>query len=217
MTTLQSNGPIWAMALLLSGSALTACAQATTTGTTSTTASGGRVASQAQTTMITPLRQMVTRLQRLQPTGDPDFDYAMQAKIHAQGEQDLLKQAPASQDSALKTLTTTWLSAVQTEITQVDGIMRQLKPTRPNQAYTQQQSRNIEAVNLKVQQAVAGERLGADANQYLIGLLLDHHQDGVDLATTYLQHGRNASLRTYAQQLIDKNKTEIDQLKALKK
>ncbi|AQG80515.1 DUF305 domain-containing protein [Spirosoma montaniterrae] len=218
MKTLQSNGTVWALALLLSGSTLMACAQATSTGTTSTTPSGGRVASTSQTALVAPLRQMVTKLQRLQPTGDPDFDFAMQAKIHAQGEQDLLKQAAqTNEDSALKSMTTALLTDVQSDITQVDGIMRQIKPARPNQAYTQQQSRNVEAMNLKIQQATTGDRLAATGDQYIIGLLLDHRQDAVDMASTYLQYGRNASLRTYAQELVDSAKKEMEQLKGLKK
>lgn len=192
---------------------MAACAQATT-GTTAATAP----ADPAKTTLLQPMQQTVTKLKKLQATGDPDFDYAFQAKIHTQGAQDLLKQEIQSgKDSSLKTMAQTLMTAGQADIGTLDGTLKQIKPSRPNQAFTQQQSRNIEAMNLKLQQTGSSDKLTGDIDKNFMALLLDQRQDAIDMATTYLQYGKNATLRTYAEQMVAKAKQEMDQIKAMPK
>ena len=210
MKTLQSNVSIWAMAIFLSGSSLAACAQATTTGTTT----AATTSDPAKTALLTPLQQGITKLKKLVASGDPDFDYAFQAKVHTQATQDLLKQEiQTGKNTELVNMAKTMLSTTDTDISMLDGTVRQLKPTRPNQAFTQQQSRNIEAMNLKLQQTGSSDKLTSDLDKNFAVLLLDQRQDAIDMATTYLQYGKNDALRTYAQQLVDKAKQDMSTLK----
>lgn len=170
----------------------------------------------AKTTLLQPLEQMINKLKKLQATGDPDFDYALQAKVHNQGIQDLLKQEIQSGKNAeLKQMAQTMLTAAQADLNTVDATMRQIKPSRPNQAFTQQQSRNIEAMSLKLQQTGASDKLTADIDKNFKALLLDQRQDAIDMAATYLQYGRNATLRSYAEQMTAKAKQDIEKLKAM--
>lgn len=214
MKTLHSNLSIWAMAALLSGGSLAACAQATTTGSTAAAAT----TDPAKTSMLQPMQQAVTKLKKLQATGDPDFDYAFQAKIHAQGVQDLLKQEIQNgADASLKQMAQTMSAATDADLAMLDGALKQLKPARPNQAFSQAQSRNIEAMSLKLQQTGSSDKLTNNIDKNFSALLLDQRQDAIDLATTYLQYGKNDGLRTYAQQLVDKAKQQMDAIKALPK
>ena len=210
MKTFQSNLSIWAMAALLSGSSLAACAQATSGTSTATTTSDP-----AKTALLTPLQQGITKLKKLVATGDPDFDYAFQAKIHTQATQDLLKQEVQNgKDTTMVKMAKSMLPATDTDISLLDGTVRQLKPTRPVQAFSQQQSRNIEAMSLKLQQTGSSDKLTSNLDQNFSTLLLDQCQDAIDMANTYLQYGKNSTLRTYAQQLVDKSKQEINTIKA---
>jgi uncharacterized protein (DUF305 family) len=196
-------------------SSMFACAQAKPTFTK---ARIGVQPDPAKTALLLPMQQMVTKLKKLQATGDPDFDYAFVAKIHAQGEQDFLKQVlQSAKDSSLKQMAQTLSTGTQADITMLDGTLRQLKPSRPNQAFTQQQSRNIEAINLKLQQTGSSDKLTSDVDKNAVVLLTDHQQDAIDMATTYLQYGKNDALRTYAQQLVDKAKTQKARLSAMPK
>lgn len=172
----------------------------------------------AKAALLQPMQQMVTKLKKLQATGDPDFDYAFVAKIHAQGEQDFLKQAMQSgKDSSLRQMSQTLMTGTQSDITMLDGTLRQIKPSRPNQAFTQQQSRNIEAINLKLQQTGASDKLTSDVDKNVVALLADHQQDAIDMATTYLQYGKNSTLRTYAQELVGKAQSQRARLMAMPK
>jgi len=214
MKTIQSNLSIWMLAILLSSGSIAACAQATTGAATSSQPTSDP----AKTALLQPMQQMVTKLKKLQATGDPDFDYAFQAKIHAQGEQDFLKEAVQSgKDSSLKQMAQTLITGTQSDITMLDGTLRQIKPSRPNQAFTQQQNRNIEAINLKLQQTGTSDKLTSDVDKNVVALLSDHQQDAIDMATTYLQYGKNNELRAYAQQLVGKAQSQRARLMAMPK
>lgn len=201
-------------------SSMFACAQAKPMSGTMIKGKG-RINAQpdpAKTALLQPLQQMVAKLKKLQATGDPDFDYAFVAKIHAQGEQDFLKQAmELSKDSATQQMAQSLMTGTQADITMLDGTLRQIKPSRPNQAFTQQQSRNIEAINLKLQQTGESDKLTSNVDKNVVTLLSDHQQDAIDMATTYLQYGKNANLRTYAQQLVEKAQVQRARLGAMPK
>ncbi len=198
-----------------------ACAQAKPVSGTITKPASARISAQpdpAKAALLLPMQQMVTRLKKLQATGDPDFDYAFQAKVHAQGEQDFLKQVLLNtKDSTLNQMAQLRISETTTDMAMLDGTLKQIKPSRPNQAFTQQQSRNIEAINLKVQQTGTNDKLSADVDKNVAVLLADHQQDAFDLATTYLQFGRNSALRTYAQQIVTKAQAQKARLGAVPK
>ncbi|GAB2526199.1 DUF305 domain-containing protein [Spirosoma aerophilum] len=213
MKTLQSNLTVWALAALLSGGSLAACAQATTGGATasaSTTANDP-----AKTTLLQPLQQMITKMKKLQATGDPDFDYAVQAKLHTQGAQDLLKmEIQNGKDSSLKQMAKAMLTTTDSDVATLNSTLTSIKPTRPNQAFVQQQSRNLEAMTLKLQQTGSSDKLTSDIDKNFSTLLLDQRQDAIDMANTYLQYGKNTSLRSFAQQIVDKSNMQVQQMKA---
>lgn len=219
MKTLQFNVSIWALALLTTSSSLAACAQAkrSVQFSSARTATATTVDS-SKIKLVMPLQQTVTKLKKLSATGDPDFDYSFQAKTQAQGLQDFLKQAIANgKDSSLQQMAKQLLEATTADIATIDATMRQLKPTRPNQMFTQQQSQNIEAMNLKLQKTNGNDTLSKDYDATFATLLMEQRQDAADMATTYLQYGKNDTLRSYAQQLVDQSKKQINTLKAMVK
>ncbi len=165
-----------------------------------------------------PLQQTVTKLKKLSATGDPDFDYSFQAKLQAQGLQDFLKQEIENgKDSSLQQMAKQLLETTTADIATIDATMRQLKPTRPNQTFTQQQGQNIEAMNLKLQKTTSNDTLSKDFDSNFATLLMDQRQDSIDMATTYLQYGKNDTLRAYAQQLVDQSKKQMNTLKTMTK
>ena len=168
--------------------------------------------------LLRPLQQMITKLKKLQPTGDPDFDFAFVAKIHTQGTQDLLKAvSQTAPDSALTQATKTMLSTAVTDMATLTKLLRALKPGRPNAAFAKQQSRTIAAISEKIKQSATPDKLGFDLDTNTVILLTDQRQDAINVATTYLQFGRNTDLRNFAQQSIEKAKLDIDVIKNLRK
>lgn len=208
MKTLHSNLTVWAVATLISGSSIAACAQATTASLTKT------APDTAKTMFIEPLQKSVTTMKKLVASGDPDFDFSFQAKAYTQGIQDLLKkEIQNGKDSATISMAKEMLPTADADMTLINTTMRQVRPTRPNQDFTDQQSKNIEAMRLKLSEASTGDKLSSDVDENFATLLADQRQDGIDMATTYMKYGKNTTLRGYAQRLIDKSTQEIESIK----
>jgi uncharacterized protein (DUF305 family) len=210
MKGLHTNIVTWLFAAALSSTSIIACAQSTTGAATASTS-----ADPIKTQLMVPMRAMMDKLKKLQATGDPDFDYAFQAKIHTQGEMDLLKQEIQNgKDSALKQMAQNLLTTTQADANLIDETLKQIKPSRPNQAFVQQQNKNIQAMVLKLQQGGTEGKLTSDFDKNFVTVLLEHRQDAIDLANTYLQYGKNATLKDFAQKLVTKAQTEMTQAKA---
>ena len=213
MKTINTNLLIWLLAATLSGGSMMACAQATTG--TGTAGAARTTTDPAKTSLLTPMQLMMDKLKKLQPTGDADFDYGFQVKIHTQGEQDLLKQEIQNgKDSSLRQMAQTLLTATQADMNTIDATLKEIRPSRPNQNFVQAQNRNIQAMALKFQQGGTEAKLTSDFDKNFVTVLLDHRQDTIDLATTYLQYGKNDNLRAYAQKLVAQAQTEMTQAKA---
>jgi uncharacterized protein (DUF305 family) len=216
MKTLQFTLSVWLSMALLSSVSLSACAQSTTSAATSSVTA---TSDPAKEPLLKPMQQMASRLKNLAASGDPDFDYALQAKVHTQGTLDLLKaEAQSGKDTALMQMAKDLTAPTQADMDLINNTMRQIKPSRPNQGFTQKQSQNIEAIMLKVQQAAsANDKLTSNLDKNFSTLLMEQRQDAIDLANTYLQFGKNETLRSYAQKLIDKSKADMEKLKAMPK
>ena len=120
----------------------------------------------AKTVLLEPLQAMITKMKKLQPTGDADFDYGFQIKVYNEGIQNLLTQEVQSgKDSALKQMAQTMLATAKTEAGTINDILRQLSPSRPNQVFMQQQKKNIDAIDSQIQQASTGDSLTSDIDK----------------------------------------------------
>ena len=138
--------------------------------------------------------------------------------MQAEGLVDFLKQEIANgKDTAMVQMAKKLSESTTADIATIDATMRQLKPTRPNQMFTKQQSQNIEAMNLKMQKPSSNDTVSKDFDENFATLLMDQRQDSIDMATTYLQYGKNDTLRGYAQQLVDQSKKQLNTLKSMSK
>lgn len=160
--------------------------------------------------LVPPMQQMLAKMKALKATGDPDVDYAHQARLHMQGTQDLLKAIiEAQSDSALTQAAKTMLSTAETDLTTLSNLLKELKPAKPNPVFAKQQSRVIAAISEKIKQSASSYKLTGNPWANINILLSDQRQDALNLATSYLQFGKKTALRNFAQQSIEKAKLDI--------
>lgn len=168
--------------------------------------------------LLPPMQRMVATMKKAKATGDPDVDFARQATIHTHGTQELLKAILSVQpDSALTQTIKTMQATTETDLTTLDKLLKEIKPNRPNAAFTKQQGRVIAAIQEKIKQSASRYKLTNNPDQNIAILLSDQRQDAVNLATAYLQFGKNIELRNFAQQSVEKAKLDIDIIKNLQK
>lgn len=198
-----------------------ACAQSTSmmsasTGTVRAARTIAVAPDTAKTVLLEPLQAMITKMKRLQPTGDADFDYGFQLKVYNEGIQNLLtKEIQSGKDPALKEMAQSMLTTAKADEGTINNILRQVSPSRPNQVFMQQQKKNIDAIDAKIQQMNTGDSLSSDVDKNFKILLADQRQAALDLTTTYLQYGRSNSLKAYAEQLTNSAKEEMAKLKSM--
>lgn len=161
---------------------------------------------QAQTTppispLVAPMQQAATKLKALQPTGDPDFDYVFRMRLLGQGALDMAKVAAAQGSEAVKQKAQAFVDAKQKELADMETLQRQLRPTRPNAAYNQQQSQQIQAIILKMQPDGVPAKMTGKIDDDFNALLTEYTRDATDLSKMYLTYGTNATVKGIAQKM----------------
>ncbi|UHG93547.1 DUF305 domain-containing protein [Spirosoma oryzicola] len=174
---------------------------------TATSAASGQP---LKTSLLPPMQEMAQKLKTVKITGDPDADYITLAKIHTQGTHDLLKAVLEVQsDSALTQAAKTMLSTAETDLASLNTIQKELKPGRANAAFAKQQRRVVAAIQEKIKQSASSYKLTDQPGKNLAIVLKDQRQDAANLATSYLQFGKETELRNFAQQSIEKVKLDL--------
>ncbi|WP_420148611.1 DUF305 domain-containing protein [Spirosoma sp.] len=168
--------------------------------------------------LLPSVQQMIAKMKKLKLTGDPDIDYVAQARLHMQGTQELLKGIiDAQSDSALTQAAKTMLSTAETDLATIDKLQNELKPVKPNTAFVKQQKQVIAAISEKIKQSASSYKLTQNPWANMAILLSDQRQDAINLATSYLQFGKNTELRNFAQQSVEKAKLDLDIIKNIGK
>ncbi len=160
----------------------------------------------AQTTptspLVGPMQQTAAKLKALQPTGDPDFDYVFRMRLLGQGAVDMAKLAAAQGSDAIKQKAQAFVDSKQKELAEMEALQRQLRPSRPNGAYSQQQSQQIQAIVLKMQPDGTPAKMTGKIDDDYTALMTEYTRDASDLSKMYLNYGNNATLKTMAQKLV---------------
>ena len=153
--------------------------------------------------LVTPVQQSVTKMKSLQATGDPDFDYVFRMRLLGQGAVDMAKiEATQGSDSTTKQKAQAFVETKTKELAELEAMQRQMRPTRPNQAYTQQQSQQVQAMVLKMQPDGVPAKLTGKLDDDFTALMTEYTRDASDFSKAYLTYGTNASVKAIAQKMV---------------
>lgn len=167
--------------------------------------------------LLPPMQQMVATMKKVKVTGDPDADFVAQAKVHTQGTHDLLKAVlDVQSDSTLTQTVKTMLSTAETDLATLNKLSAEIKPAGRNAAFVKQQGRVIAAISEKTRKSASRYKLTTNPDNNIAILLSDQRQDAINLATNYLQFGKNTELRNFAQQSVEKAKLDIGIIKNIR-
>ncbi|WP_345245677.1 DUF305 domain-containing protein [Nibrella saemangeumensis] len=189
---------------------------------TNATQAGGQTSSAttgtAKSQLMPTVNRMMDKLKAMRMTGDPDFDYVLLIRTHHLGEIELAQEAVKSlQNAGMKQLAQTLITRKQNEVNQLESALKQIKPSRANQAFVQSQNQKLEAMKLNFEQGTLEKKLAGNVDTDYAMIMLEHHRDAIDITQDYLQYGKNQTLRSLAQQILTNAKSDSDQLKAVMK
>lgn len=159
--------------------------------------------------MMGIMHQMMSRMDTLQKTSDPEIDFARMMKLHHQGAVDMsnLELQKGENDLMMRTARKI-IAEQQAEIQEFDAVLATIVVDNSDPSFTMDQMENM----MKGGKQADVQLITGNIDNDFATLMTVHHQGAIDNASAYLHHGDNAQLKTMAANIIMLQTKEIQEL-----
>ncbi|HEX2535798.1 MAG TPA: DUF305 domain-containing protein [Chitinophagaceae bacterium] len=185
-------------------------AQPDTLGKVSTAVTPDAVQSDS---MMGLMHRNMNQMKEMASIGHPDHDFAALMKVHHMGAVQMARLLLAQgTDAELKRMAQKMISDQQKELTELDAFLTGKQPQGSrNEAFHKAALGNMQHNHH------TPDTTGSIDGQF-VQLMIPHHQDGINMARTYLENGAtDPKMKAIAQNIIREQEKEIAQLKAWRK
>lgn len=159
--------------------------------------------------MMDTMHTMMTRMEAMPKTNDPEIDFSKMMIMHHQGAINMSNvEVQAGSNDSLKRTAQKIISEQQAEIQQFNAILASLSVDNSDPAFTTEQMDNM----MKGGKTADVQIITGDVDNDFATLMIGHHQTAIDNASAYLHHGNNAQLKTMANNIIMSQTKEIEEL-----
>lgn len=146
------------------------------------------------------------QMKSMQPTGDPDHDYAMMMKHHHQGAIDMAKaEMQGGTDATMKQMAQKMAEDQQQEVAELEKYLDNSKPSGNSEFGKKSMDRMTEMKDMKME--------SGSLDAMFASMMIPHHEDAIEMSDEYLKEGRNEELKKLARKIRDANKKEKEDLK----
>ncbi|WP_044130799.1 DUF305 domain-containing protein [Rudanella lutea] len=155
--------------------------------------------------------RMMTEMDKMKDTNDPDNDFSMMMRMHHQGAIDMSNEELKSGDNqAMKAMAQQVITAQTSEISQFNQFLQSHTPV-PITAGATYNAEEMESM-MKMMRAQDIRILTGDSDVDYAQLLIDHHQSAIEMAMSELKYGDDVQIRQMATKIIEDQKKEIGML-----
>jgi uncharacterized protein (DUF305 family) len=149
---------------------------------------------------------------------DADVTFTQNMIPHHQQAIEMAKLVDTHTDRpTLRQLADSILSSQRQEITQMEGWLRSWgKPTTPSKGHGGHGDTEMPGMMSEAEMRQLMEPTGTDFDLAFVEMMAAHHQGAIDMANTELLDGSLPEVTRLAQQIIDTQQNEIDQLQQWK-
>lgn len=209
-------------ASLILGTYLTACnnegsteestdTSTTTTMTTTDTATVGATAMQSGMPFMDAMNNMMRQMHGMQPTGDPDHDFATMMKHHHQGAIDMSNiELQQGQDSTLKGRARKIIDDSQKDIRDLDSFLNGYQAKPSNSDYAKKAMDQM----MKGHSDSMMRMHSGNIDRQFANTMHMHHKQGIDMSREYLKSAKQAAPRKVANNVIRENGADNKVLKS---
>ena len=156
-------------------------------------------------TMHDAMNNMMSHMQAMKPSGDPDHDFAMMMKHHHEAAIDMAKaEVSGGNDAALKQMAQKMIDDQQNEIAVFDKVLQTDSPGGKSDFGQKAMGMMTPMNEIKLE--------SGSLDAMFASMMIPHHQDGVKMAREYLKIGKNAELKKVAQNIVSSQQREIKEL-----
>lgn len=159
--------------------------------------------------MMDTMHAMMSRMESMPKTNDPEIDFAKMMIMHHQGAINMGNvQIQRGSNDSLKRISQKMINAQQMEIQQLSTILSSETVNNSVPAFTMEQMDHM----MKMDQMADVQLLTGDIDNDFATLMILHHNSAIENSEAYLVYGTNTQLKTMAQMMIDDQKKEIKEL-----
>ena len=159
--------------------------------------------------MMDSTHAMMSRMEAMPKSNDPEIDFAKMMMIHHQGAINMGSvQIQEGKNNSLKRFSQKMIAAQQMEIQELTTILTGETVNNSVPEFTMEQMDHM----MKMDQVSDVQFITGDLDNDFATLMILHHNSAIENSESYLMHGTNAELKTMAHKMIDDQKKEIKEL-----
>ena len=159
--------------------------------------------------MMDSMHAMMSRMEAMPPTNDPDIDFPKMMIMHHQGAVNMAQvQIQDGKNDSLKRISQKMIDAQQMEITELTDILNNESVNNNVPAFTQEQMDHM----MKMDQIADIQFITGDIDNDFATLMIQHHNSAIENSEAYLMYGSNEELKEMAAKMIMDQKMEIKEL-----
>jgi uncharacterized protein (DUF305 family) len=170
---------------------------------------GLQLQSHDENRMMDSLHAMMSRMEAMPMTNDPEIDFAKMMTMHHQGAINMSAvQKQYGSSDTLKRFSQKVIAAQTMEIQQLNAILATETVNNSVPAHSMEHMAHMK----KMDQMADVQLITGDLDNDYATLLILHHNSAIEDAEAYLMYGNNTQLKAMAQMMIDDQKKEIEEL-----
>jgi uncharacterized protein (DUF305 family) len=159
--------------------------------------------------MMDTMHAMMSRMEAMPKTNDPEIDFPKMMIMHHQGAINMGNvQIQEGKNDSLKRISQKMITAQQMEIQELNTFLATQTANNSVPAFTMEQMDHMK----KMDEMSDVQLLTGDIDNDFATLMILHHNSAIENSEAYLMYGNNAELKTMAQKMIDDQKKEIKEL-----
>jgi len=194
---------------------LAACGDSTQNNAGNTEAPHDTIATAAPATpaadpmvgMKAGMTKMMADLKAMQPTSDPDHDFAATMRTHHQGAVEMMQAyLPGAGDAMLRGIAEKGIPKQQGEISELSTFLSRHQPGAQKSDYGK------DAMQI-VLDMMAMDAMPQSADKAFAAMMIPHHESAVHISQMYASQGKDETMKAMAKKIADEQQKEADVLK----
>jgi uncharacterized protein (DUF305 family) len=162
-----------------------------------------------QNRMMDTMHAMMSRMEAMPKTNDPEIDFVKMMVMHHQGAINMANvEWQDGKNDSLKRTAQKIINEQQAEIQQFNTILATLTVDNSDPTFTMEQMDNM----MKGGKTADVQLITGDIDNDFATLMIVHHQSAIDNASAYLHHGNNTQIKTIATNIVNSQTMEIEEL-----
>ncbi|MGX5856037.1 DUF305 domain-containing protein [Dyadobacter jiangsuensis] len=158
--------------------------------------------------MMSVMHSMMTEMEGMKVTQDPDIDFAAMMKMHHMGAIEMAElQLQSGSNSEMKSKAQAIIDAQKKEIAQLDAFLAKATPTTMNMEFHMMMKEGMDRMSRQADLQI----INGNIDQDFATLMIEHHKSATEMAQMHLHMGKDTGLKQMSSMIIEEQNKEISE------